>query len=257
MNQSCCINVSCCTHDGDVWMNHVAHVTEYCCTYGWVILHIWMSRATHRNESCRTYKWVVLPTWMSQVAHMNESYRTYEWIILRIWMRRVPHSRSPAQQRRRHALSQIATLCNTLQHTATHCNTDYRHSKGGAQENDAAEHPRRKPSHVSLCCTVLHCMLKCVAFKTTTQNNIAAASLLGCIAFAVCCAVCCTACCTTWCGALQWNVWGAAACSATCQALQARPIFCLKNLCMLWKEPYVFNQKCCVRNDLLLWGGYD
>jgi len=212
-----------------MWLSSVAHMDGSYCTYEWVAPHIWMSPVAHINESCCTHEWV-------KVAHTNESYRTYEWIILQIWMRRFPHSRSPAQQRRRNAVSYTATLCNTLKHTATHCNTDYRHSKGGAQENDAAEHPRSKPAHVSLCCTVCCSMLHSRQWRNVTspQQACSGESLLQCVAQCVAQRVAQHGVvrCSVTCEALLRG-------SATCEALQARPILRLKNLSILSKEPYV------------------
>ena len=80
---------------------------ESCHTHEWVMSHmieshVWIRRVTHMNESCHTYQWVMSHTWMSHVAHMNESIRTN---------------------------GSVSSHGNTLQHTATHCNTLQRMSQ--------------------------------------------------------------------------------------------------------------------------------
>ena len=80
-----------------VWMSHVTHMNESCCTYEWVMLHIrgmshvaHMSESCHTmNESCRTYEWVMSHLWMSYVTPMNESCHTYEWVMSHLWMSHV------------------------------------------------------------------------------------------------------------------------------------------------------------------------
>jgi len=60
-------------------------------------------------DSCHTYQWVISHKWMSHVTYMNETCHTCEWDMSHISMSHVTH------------MSQ--THCNTLQHTATYCNT--------------------------------------------------------------------------------------------------------------------------------------
>jgi len=74
-----------------IWMGHVSHMNESCCTYEWVMSHIWMSHVTHMNASCHTHGWHMSHIWMHHITHMNESYHTYEWVMSHIWMRHVAH----------------------------------------------------------------------------------------------------------------------------------------------------------------------
>jgi len=67
-----------------IWMSHVTHMGEACCTNDWVMSHTWMSPAipydwvvvARTNESCRTQEWVLSHTWMGRVAHVKKSCHT-------------------------------------------------------------------------------------------------------------------------------------------------------------------------------------
>jgi len=51
------------SHVANVWMGHVAHMSEACHTCDWV---------TRIHESCQRYAWVMSHTWMRHVTHINE-----------------------------------------------------------------------------------------------------------------------------------------------------------------------------------------
>jgi len=54
-----------------VWRSHVAHTSEWCRTYGWVMSCICMSHVAHMNESQRTGAAAALlhNAWVSSFAH--------------------------------------------------------------------------------------------------------------------------------------------------------------------------------------------
>jgi len=77
------------THERDIWMSHVSHMTE---TYEWVMSHTW---PRHMNESCLTHD---RDMWMSHVSHKThvntrQVYvcHTYEWVTPCIRMGHVTH----------------------------------------------------------------------------------------------------------------------------------------------------------------------
>jgi len=82
-------------------MSHVAHKSESCCKYDWVMPHTWRSHAhtsesrivvshvTHMSESCRTRGGVISRVSVSDVTHMSGSCHTHEWVMLRTRMSHV------------------------------------------------------------------------------------------------------------------------------------------------------------------------
>ena len=87
MNESHVINESCESYES--WV--------MCTVCMWVMSQIRMSHVTHMNESCHRYGWI-----MSHVHRMHESY-----VI------------------RESCESNASCIPNTLQNTATHCNTSW------------------------------------------------------------------------------------------------------------------------------------
>jgi len=55
----------------------------------WVMCHMWMSHVAHMNESCCTYEWVMMHTWMGHVAYMSESCCMDEYVMSHIWISHV------------------------------------------------------------------------------------------------------------------------------------------------------------------------
>jgi len=82
--------------------------------------HTWMSYVTHVNDSCHTYEWVLSRMRMSHVTHIRESCHTYEWVLLQV--PRPLHFCSRYKSWMSHP-NMNESHCNTLQHTATRCNT--------------------------------------------------------------------------------------------------------------------------------------
>ena len=60
-----------------IWVSHVAHMSESCHTYEWVMPHIWVSHATHMSESCHTYEWVMPHIWVNHITYINETRLTH------------------------------------------------------------------------------------------------------------------------------------------------------------------------------------
>jgi len=133
-------------------MSHVIDMDESChryvskCAYQWVIafaaplccplLFRFSAYTRVTSHVWKTLEYVTLHRRMSHVTHTNESRHTYYvWVILNIWMRTqcntlqhnvwVRHTVCVqaygwyvvGESKARHM------CCNTLQHTATHCNT--------------------------------------------------------------------------------------------------------------------------------------
>jgi len=129
------------------WMSYV--------TYKWVIAHMkaalslksWHTRQwgmAHKWQSHDTHEQIGAQVWeshVSHVSHTNESWCTYERGGSQIWMNHVSHDDTVEtshmnQNTLRNTLQHTATRCNTLPHTwykadvshesthtATHCNT--------------------------------------------------------------------------------------------------------------------------------------
>ena len=133
-------------------MSHVTHMHVSFHTYEWVMSHLWVRHVTHMNESCHTYR--MRDSGAFYMCDVNHSYVWHDSLIYVTWLIRMwdmTHSvcvtwmidniectlfQSFITLREsfiicntimwiifRESLQHTATHCNTLQHAATHCNT--------------------------------------------------------------------------------------------------------------------------------------
>jgi len=126
---------------------HVTCVHESCHTYQWVMPHVSTSHVTHINESYHTYQWVMPHIWTSHWHVWHDSLICVTWherhelscrltrifwndvTDMTVWTcvvschTHINESCHIHQRVMQHISTSHITHCNTLQHTATHCNT--------------------------------------------------------------------------------------------------------------------------------------
>jgi len=92
----------------------MAHINESC--------HIWMSHGTHRNESCHIWMNHVTCVWLwLSVSANSNSNRQHIWDMTHSYMT-LQQTAIDYNELQPNTMQHTATHCNTL-HTATHCNT--------------------------------------------------------------------------------------------------------------------------------------